>query len=90
MTGSPRGRPAAGGDGDVGQPNMRELRYESFVVRMLIRSNGDVVSGQMTHVAQGRRLYFTAPEEVPHLIRRQLDTINHSHTSRGQSGSDQS
>ena len=58
--------------GDSVVPSLREERYESFVVRVLVGRDGDITRGQVTHVASGKQLHFTNPERVPDLIRRQL------------------
>ena len=70
MTRSPSGKASAGGDRV--RASMRGERYESFVVRVLVRDSGEMGPGQVTHVASGQRLHFTKPEQVPELIRRQL------------------
>jgi hypothetical protein len=55
---------------------MRGERYESFVVRVLVRVSGQTGPGQVTHVASGQRLHFAEPEQLPELIRRQLALAN--------------
>jgi hypothetical protein len=74
MTRSPSGKASAGGDRV--RPSMRGERYESFVVRVLVRATGEMGPGQVTHVASGQRLHFTEPEHLPDLIRRQLAIAN--------------
>ena len=66
----PDGDPSAPGGRAV--PRMRGKEYESFVVRLLIGYDGEIVHGQVTHVASGQRRHFTDPEHLPNLIRRQL------------------
>jgi hypothetical protein len=74
MTRSPSGKASAGGDRT--HASMRGERYESFVVRVLVRESGETGPGQVTHVASGQRLHFTEPDQLPDLIRRQLALAN--------------
>ena len=55
--------------GDAGS-KMTAERYESFVIRVLVGTDGGIERGQVTHVATGQRLHFTEPERLPDLIRR--------------------
>ena len=74
MTRSPSDESSAHGGGVI--PSMRSETYETFVVRLLVRNDGDILRGHVTHVSSGQQLHFTEPERVPDLIRRQLATAN--------------
>ena len=74
MTRTPSDDPSAHGGRVV--PSLRTEAYETFVVRLLVRSDGDIVRGHVTHVASGQQLHFTEPERIPDLMRRQLATTS--------------
>ena len=74
MTRTPSDDPP--GQGGRVVPSLRSEAYETFVVRLLVRSDGDILRGHVTHVASGQQLHFTEPERVPDLMRRQLASAN--------------
>jgi hypothetical protein len=52
--------PAVPGDTDAGSPVLSAGKYDSFVVRVFSRSAaGDLVHGEVTHVASRRKRRFT-------------------------------
>jgi hypothetical protein len=48
-------------------------RYDSFVVRVLVRcTTGTIIHGHVTHMPSGRRSYFTNPQRVVEFMYDQL------------------
>jgi len=62
-------------------PTLPEFRYASFMVRIWRQVNGEVEGntrgwlGEIEHLQSGQHGWFETLDEVPELIRRQVEAV---------------